>query len=56
MSGDRLPEKLRVDKSLQREKKEKRKICAHIVAKTHCQNRLKVSSSPPKKKHYQLAR
>lgn len=47
MSGDRLPEKLRVDKSLQKKKKEKQ--CAHILAKTHCQNCLKVWSSPPKK-------
>jgi hypothetical protein len=31
MSGDRLPEKLRVDKSLQRKIKEKRKtMCAHL--------------------------
>ncbi len=31
MSGDRLPEKLRVDKSLQRKIKEKRKtMCTHL--------------------------
>jgi hypothetical protein len=43
MSGDRLPEKLRVDKSLQRKKRKKKgKQCAHILAKTHCQNCLKI--------------